>query len=94
MEGLGYSGLPGIEDAIRTAVGARDRLPDFIQGPAGHILNLPDDLVRMRDFLQFTMSPYFSAAKAFKTKILRGVSGEDLPFDFRPKARIAEMAEE
>lgn len=93
-EALRYDGAPGFEDAVRTIVGARGRLPDFIQGPAGHILNLPDDLVKVRDWLRFSANPYMTTARAFKTKILRGVSGLDLPFDFRPGQRIADMAAE
>jgi hypothetical protein len=92
-DAIGYNGIPGIEDAIRTLVSLKPNTGvPYIDGPAGHLLNLPDDLARARDFIQFSMSPMFSAAKAFKTKILRGV--ESLPFDYHPADRIAEMAQE
>jgi hypothetical protein len=92
-EALSYNGLPGMEDAIRTLVSLKPntKVP-FVDGVAGHILNLPDELARLRDFVQFGLSPQFTAAKAFKTKILRGTEG--LPFDFMPANRIADMAAE
>lgn len=93
VDALAYNGLPGVEDAIRTLVSLKpDTGVKWVDGPAGHILNLPDDLAKARDFVQFSMSPMFTAAKAFKTKILRGVEG--LPFDFRPTERIKELAAE
>jgi hypothetical protein len=91
VDALAYNGLPGIEDAIRTLVSLKPNTGvPFVDGVAGHILNLPDNLARLRDFVQFSMSPMFAAEKSFKTKILRGV--ESLPFDFRPADRIAELA--
>ena len=91
-EALSYNGLPGMEDAIRTLVTLKPNTGvPLVDGVAGHILNLPDDLARLRDFVQFSMNPMFTAAKAFKTKILRGVEG--LPFDLQPANRIQELAD-
>jgi hypothetical protein len=91
VDAMGYNGIPGIEDAVRTLVGLKPNTGvPYIDGPAGIVLNLPDTLARARDFIQFSMSPMFSAAKAFKTKILRGT--ESLPFDYRPAERIKDLA--
>jgi hypothetical protein len=93
IDAIAYNGLPGVEDAIRTLVSLKpDTGVKWVDGPAGHILNLPDALAKARDFVQFSMSPMFTASKAFKQKILRGVEG--LPFDFRPTERIKDLAAE
>ncbi len=91
IDAMGYNGIPGIEDAVRTLVSLKPNTGvPYIDGPAGIVLNLPDTLARARDFIQFSMSPMFSAAKAFKTKMLRGTEG--LPFDYHPADRIADLA--
>lgn len=91
-EALQYNGIPGMEDAIRTLVSLKPNTGvPWVDGVAGHVLNLPDDLARLRDFVQFSMSPQFTMAKAFKTKVLRRVEG--LPFDYQPLNRIKELAD-
>lgn len=83
-------GLPGVEDALRTLGSLRGRLPRVVQGPAGALLNLPDRLARMRDWVQFSLSPLFAVGNVVEAKIIRQTS--KLPFHINAGRRIEELA--
>jgi hypothetical protein len=74
-EALRINGLSAFEDWARTSVSNR---PQAWKGG----LNLPENLIRARDFIQFQLSPYFTLGNMVEAKLLRGAT--DLPLELRP----------
>lgn len=97
---LNLRGIPGAEDFFRTlgrtggvddSLAGAQKLVDRIQNAPGirNALHIPDQLVRLRDFSQFALSPLFTLGEVVESSGLRALKGVPAQMPWKAEKTLA-----